>query len=154
MDPRFGVIVDRLAPKLDELLAMEPLRHGQTLPSSLPQSGVYLFSKDERHFYVGRSNNLRKRFRSHFKPGRGSAFAFLLARKATGISRNYKKGSGGTRNELSVNSVFRSALENAFNQMKEMEFRCVSEEDSVAQALLEIYCAVVLKTEHNDFDNH
>ena len=35
-----------------------------------------------------------------------------------------------------------------------MDYRCVEETDPTKQALLEIYCAAVLATEHNDFDNH
>jgi hypothetical protein len=34
-----------------------------------------------------------------------------------------------------------------------MDYRCV-ETDPTKQELLEIYCAAVLATEHNDFDNH
>jgi hypothetical protein len=153
MDQKFARLIETLAPKLDELLAMEPLRHGR-IPMTLPTRGVYLFSKRKEHLYVGRSNALRKRFHRHFSHPRGAAFAFLLARKATGRKRDYRKGGGGTRAELMRDPVFRAAFEDARKQMREMDYRCVREDDPTRQALLEIYCATALRTEHNDFDNH
>jgi hypothetical protein len=153
MDPKFAELVETLAPKLEELLAMKPLRHGN-IPMTLPMKGVYLFSKGRKHLYVGRSNMLRKRFHRHFTHPRGAAFAFLLARKETGRKRNYKKNSGGTRAELMKDPVFKRAFDEARKQMREMDYRCVGEDDPTRQALLEIYCATVLNTEFNDFDNH
>jgi hypothetical protein len=61
VDPRFAVLVESLAPKLEELLARAPLQYG-SLPPDMPSSGVYLFSEDGRHLYVGRSNSLRGRY--------------------------------------------------------------------------------------------
>ncbi len=47
---------------------------------------------------------------------------------------------------------------NAFNAAKKrvraMEFRAVEESDQTKQALLEVYCAITLKTPHNDFGTH
>jgi hypothetical protein len=92
MDPKFAALVEKLAPKLQALLDMKPLRHG-AIPKTLPESGVYLFSLDGKPLYVGRSNVLRKRFYRHFRNPRGAAFAFLLARKQTGrTQRSHKKG--------------------------------------------------------------
>ena len=109
MDPKFARLVETLALKLDELMAMKPLRHGN-IPTTLPEKGVYLFSKGKKHLYVGRSNALRKQFHRHFTHPRGAAFAFLLARKATGKKRNYKKGSGETRAELMKHPTFKAAF--------------------------------------------
>jgi hypothetical protein len=154
MDPKFAKLVEALAPKLDDLLSMKPVRHG-AVPKTLPMRGVYLFSIGNEHLYVGRSNTLRKRFHRHFTHPRGAAFAFLLARKKTGkTQRSYKKGSGLTRTELMTDPVFKAAFHDARVQMKSMDYRCVEENDPTKQALLEIYCATVLGTEHNDFDNH
>jgi hypothetical protein len=50
--------------------------------------------------------------------------------------------------------VFKAAFDDARRQMREMDYRCVREDDPIRQALLEIYYATVLNTEHNDFDNH
>jgi hypothetical protein len=38
--------------------------------------------------------------------------------------------------------------------MRDMDYRCVREDDPTKQALLEIYCAVVLGTPYNDFGTH
>jgi hypothetical protein len=35
-----------------------------------------------------------------------------------------------------------------------MDYRYVEEADPVRQCLLEVYCAAVLATPYNDFDNH
>jgi len=121
---------------------------------TLPLKGIYLFSIGKKRLYVGRSNALRKRYYLHFTHPAGATFAFLLARKATGGVRDYRKGGGGTRAELMKDPVFKAAFDDARKQMREMDYRCVREDDPTRQALLEIYYAVVLKTEHNDFDNH
>ncbi|WP_154660911.1 GIY-YIG nuclease family protein [Microvirga lotononidis] len=34
----------------------------------MPSRGVYLFSEGEGHLYVGRSNNLRRRYGLHCRP--------------------------------------------------------------------------------------
>jgi len=109
MDPKFAKLVDSLAPKLKELLAMKPVRY-RAIPMTLPMKGVYLLSKGNKHLYVGRSNAIRKRFHRHFTHPRGAAFAFLLAREATGKKRNYMKANGGTRQELMNDPNFRAAL--------------------------------------------
>jgi hypothetical protein len=97
VDPRFAVLVEALAPKLDELLARVPLQYGN-LPRDMPFSGVYLFSEGARHLYVGRSNSLRGRYGHHCRPGathRQAAFAFRLAREATGKTvATYRAGEG------------------------------------------------------------
>jgi hypothetical protein len=50
MDSNFAKLVETLAPKLDELLTMKPLRHG-SIPMTLPMKGVYLFSEGRKHLY-------------------------------------------------------------------------------------------------------
>ncbi len=83
MDAKFAALIEHLAPKLAQLLAMPALSNG-TLPRSMPQCGVCLFTERGRHLYVGRSNNLRGRYGRHCRPGATSkqaAFAFLLARE-------------------------------------------------------------------------
>jgi hypothetical protein len=65
-------------------------------------------------------------------------------RSATGIkNRNYKKGSGLTRAELTKTPVLKKAFDDAKLQMRTMGCRCVEEKEPTRQALLEIYCATV-----------
>jgi hypothetical protein len=68
MDTRFAALVEDLAPKLEILRSMKPLRYGG-LPPDMPTSGVYLFSERGVHLYVGRSNSLRARYGRHCRPG-------------------------------------------------------------------------------------
>ena len=153
MDPRFSGLVETQAPKLEQLLAMPPMQYGQ-LPVRMPEKGVYLFSAGRKHLYIGRSNVLRKRFYRHFQSRHGATFAFLLARKETGrIERSYKRGEN-SREGLMKDPAFNSAFLAAKLKMRDMNYRYVEEADQVRQALLEIYCAVVLKTPFNDFGTH
>jgi hypothetical protein len=105
MDPKFGTLVEALAPKLEKLLNMAPLGYG-TLPGTMPKSGVYLFTENGQHLYVGRSNVLRSRHGRHCRPGathRQAAFAFQLAREITGqTDASYKPGEG-SRDGLMLN---------------------------------------------------
>jgi hypothetical protein len=155
VDSKFSALVDALAPKLDRLLAMPPLRYG-ALPRDMPASGVYLFTEAGRHLYVGRSNTLRGRHSRHCRPGathRQAAFAFQLAREKTGYREATYRPAGG-RSWLMEQPNFRAAFEEAKGRIRAMEYRYVEEADQNKQALLEIYCAVVLATPYNDFGTH
>jgi hypothetical protein len=123
----------------------------------MPERGVYLLSEGEHNLYVGRSNNIRKRIARHCKPGathRMAAFAFRLAREATGHKKaSYKKGEG-SRAALMDDPLFVDAFSSAKQRIRKMHLRFIEETNPVQQALLEIYVAVVLATPYNDFDNH
>ncbi|MDI6761705.1 MAG: GIY-YIG nuclease family protein [Thermodesulfobacteriota bacterium] len=156
MNEKFTAHIEALKPRLDRLLAMEPVTP-TTLPSRMPRAGIYLISEGGRHLYVGRSNNIRRRIGRHCRPGathRMAAFAFRLAREATGnICASYKKGDV-SRIGLMQNSEFVKAFDTAKARIRAMSLRFVEEADPVRQALLEIYTAVVLDTPYNDFDTH
>ena len=55
---------------------------------------------------------------------------------------------------LAFDTAFLAAFDAAKARIRAMELRYVEETDPVRQMLLEVYVAVVLKTPHNDFDNH
>jgi hypothetical protein len=155
MDPKFAALVETLAPKLDRLLGMKPLQYG-ALPTNMPASGVYLFTEHGKHLYVGRSNSLRGRHGRHCRPGathKQAAFAFQLARKKTGnLTATYRTEGG--RDWLMQQPAFHAAFEEAKARIRAMEYRYVEEANQNQQALLEIYCAVVLATPYNDFGTH
>lgn len=115
LDPRFAQLVEHLAPKLDALMA-STVAKGGPLPRELPVSGVYLFSELGRHLYVGRSNNLRRRYGRHCLPsatGRQAAFAFHLAREHTGrTSPSYRSGPQ-SRDGLMLDPEFAAAFDRA-----------------------------------------
>ncbi|MFZ0945645.1 MAG: GIY-YIG nuclease family protein [Syntrophobacteraceae bacterium] len=153
MDAKFMSHVEALQPQLQKLLAMKPVT-----PESLPwkMKGIYLLS-EKQHLYVGRSNDIRKRMRGHSSPGakqNTAAFAFLLAREATGsLKATYKPGQGSRAGLMKIPG-FATAFESAKERIREMHLRFVEEADPVRQALLEIYAALTLDTRYNDFDNH
>jgi len=76
-----------------------------------------------------------------------------LARHSTGLTTATYKTDGG-RKALSVDPHFGPAFTSAKARVRDMQVRFVEENDPICQALLEIYVAIVLKTRHNDFDNH
>jgi hypothetical protein len=88
------------------------------------------------------------------KTEREAAFAFKLAREATGFLRaTYAKGPG-SRKDLASNPEFMVAFTASKARIKAMEYRWVEEIDPTCQCLLEVYAAVALETEYNDFDTH
>jgi hypothetical protein len=152
MDERFREHVESLAPKLTALLAMQPVT-ATALPRKMPARGIYLFSEGDMHLYVGRSNTLRRRLPNHCRPGsnhRKAAFAFRLARQKTGKTHK----ASGTRAELTQDSTFDQAFQDAKARIRQMQVRFVEEVDATRQCLLEAYAAIVLDTPFNDFDNH
>ena len=128
-----------------------------TMSAKMFRKGVYLLSEGEKHLYVGRSNDIKKRIGRHSRPGathRMAAFAFRLAREVTGnLKATYKKGNG-SRSALMEDEKFVAAFDAAKARIRKMNLRFVEENDPVRQALLEIYVAVVLNTPYNNFDNH
>jgi len=155
MDERFLDLTTLLKASLGRLLAMSPVTTS-TLPPDMPESGVYLFSQGDNHLYVGRSNRLRARIRRHGSEASRhnvAAFAFKMARQATGRTiASYKPE--GSRKNLLLDPVFAKAFLDAKEGIRSMDVRFVREDDQLRQALLEIYVAVVLQTPYSDFDTH
>jgi len=156
MDAKFLSHIEALKPQLERLIRMPPVTP-VTLPTKMHRKGVYLLSERDKHLYVGRSNDIKERIGRHSRPGathRMAAFAFRLAREATGnVKATYKKGKG-SRAALMEDPRFVEAFDYAKARIRKMSVRFVEETDPVRQALLEIYVAVVLETPYNNFDNH
>lgn len=142
-------------PSFKALLAMTPVR-GSALPKGMPTHGIYLFSENDLHLYVGRSNRLRKRLQDHCRPSSGhnsATFAFSIARRETGnLTATYSKC--GSRSELEKDPKFAEAFSRAKSRVREMDVRYVEEADPMRQALLEMYVALSVESPFNDFDNH
>jgi hypothetical protein len=122
----------------------------------MPQRGIYLFTENGKHLYVGRTNRMRPRLQEHCREGsphNSAPFAFLLAREATGMKTASYKTAGG-RADLCNDPAFGLAFVAAKARVRDMDVRFVEETDAIRQALLEVYTAVVLATPYNDFDNH
>ena len=155
MHPIFLQYTDCLDASLQRLLSMEPVSPVK-FTCKVPTAGVYLFSEQDQHLYVGRSNSLRRRMVHHGSEGathNQASFAFRLARISTGnIKATYK--AEGSRASLMTDPVFKEAFVDAKNRIRGMQLRFIEEIHPLRQTLLEVYVAVVLKTSHNNFDNH
>ncbi|MCX6831816.1 MAG: GIY-YIG nuclease family protein [candidate division Zixibacteria bacterium] len=155
MNGHFLEAIGSLEPSFQRLLAMAPVTP-VSLPQSMPASGIYLLSENNRHLYVGRTRNIRARIAGHSRPGAThgtAAFAFRLAREVTGnLAATYRKK--GSRADLMESPEFSLAFDEAKKRILAMDLRFVEENDPVRQAVLEIYVAVSLQTLHNDFDTH
>ena len=58
MRPNFHELIEGLPNKFDALMAMEPVRlvdYPNSRPPLAPNSGIYLFSNEVEHHYVGRN---------------------------------------------------------------------------------------------------
>lgn len=156
MDTKFISHVEALKPQLAQLLSMQPVTP-ESLPDKMFKKGVYLLSEGDKHLYVGRSNDIKKRIGRHSRPKathRMASFAFRIAREETGnLKATYKKGEG-SRSALMEDNKFVAVFDVAKARIRKMSLRFVEENNPVRQALLEIYVAVVLNTPYNDFDNH
>ena len=119
-----------------------------------PTGGIYLFSEDDNHLYVGRTKRLISvRLKNHVGTAKDCPFAFRLARAATDLTVARYSGDN-TRKKLLENLKFLDAYKAAKVRIQKMDVRWVEEADPVRQALLEVYVAVVLGTPHNDFGTH
>lgn len=156
MDSKFFAHIETLKAQLDRLLGMTPVKATE-LPKTMSCKGVYLFSEGNKHLYVGRSNNIKKRIKDHSiqsATANKAAFAFLLARKETGnLNATYKKGAG-SRKALMEDGSFVKDFETSKARIQKMDVRFIEENNPVRQALLEIYVAVEHSTPYNDFENH
>ncbi len=82
-----------------------------------------------------------------------SAFAFKLAREATGnLQASYKPE--GSRKQLMQNPSFFAAFVDAKARIASMDARWFEVTDPLRQALCEMYVAVALQTPYNAFENH
>jgi len=155
MNPVFATLVESLEPALQNLVGMQPVT-AASLPRSMPEQGIYLFSDGTKHLYVGRSNNIRQRISLHCRPSsqhNQATFAFRMARYQTGrIEAAYT--TSGSRSELVNDPEFGPTFTECKARIRHFNLRFVEEADPTRQALLEIYVATVLRTQFNDFENH
>jgi predicted GIY-YIG superfamily endonuclease len=152
MHPTFASACASLHSKFEQLICKAPATIENV--SDTPKGGVYLFSEDDKHLYVGRTKRIiSKRLKNHVGTAKDCPFAFRLAREVTGNTLARYSGEN-TRKKLLANPDFLEAYEAAKGRIRRMGVRWVDEADPVKQALLEVYVAVVLKTPYNDFDTH
>jgi hypothetical protein len=153
MDEKFKTLIEGLPRKYEELLSMTPLTIA-TIRSDCPTGGIYLFTENNVHLYVGRTKRLIKvRLKNHVSTADDCPFAWRLAREKTGnVKASYK--TNGSRKHLLSQPAFKKAYEEAKDRIRNMGVRYVGEADPLKQTLLEVYVAVVSNAKYNDFDTH
>ena len=155
MNKVFKESIELLEPLFQELMEMSPVTV-PLLPIEMPSAGIYLFSEKETHLYVGRTNRIKKRLQEHCRPSSNcnqAVFAFSLARKITSITQATYKTSG-SRKSLEQDTKFSKVFKEQKNRVRNMDVRFISELIPINQALLEIYVAISLNTQYNNFENH
>ena len=151
----FRQYVEPLHSRFERLLGMSPVKIA-SLPKNHPQDAVYLFSEDNKHWYVGRTRRLRNRLQVHSRPSskqNQASFAYRLACEATGRTKAAYT-TQDSRESREGDPRFNEEFIKAKARIRDMDVRFVEETDSCRQALLEIYTAVVLNTKYNDFKTH
>jgi hypothetical protein len=135
----------------DKLVGMAPVTWDNLGNCNYP--GVYLFTEDGIHLYVGRTKRpLKTRLKDHWpKRMTDAPFAFRLAREKTGKIKASYKPDELSRTMLRKNPDFIEAFLAQAQRISKMSIRYVPVDDATTQALLEIYTATVLETPHNEF---
>jgi hypothetical protein len=155
MDAAFQRRLDTVTASFERLLASPPL-HLPLGRVTVPERGIYLFTANDNHLYVGRSDNIRNRLGLHTRPASDyfqASFATLLAKEECGLVADYRYRRVDPLHFANQES-FRTAFATAKTRIRAMDKHVVDEADPVRQALLEVYTAVVLPTRYNDFSNH
>ena len=154
MDEKFKQMIEGLPLAFEKLVTMPPVRDP---PLNIPSQGVYLFSENGQHLYVGRSNTMRKRYQYHTRPGathNQASFALKLAAETCKMPPpSYREGDG-QKDRLANNPEYAAAFIEAKARVKAMDYRFVQEDHQTKQTLLEAYAIIALETPYNDFDTH
>jgi hypothetical protein len=152
---RFREIEQQLPDLLHALLACKS--HWRAVRPAVPHvAGVYLFSEEGCHRYVGRTRNCNRRLGEHTRPKakeNSAPFAFNIAKRAA-IEAGLQ--IVGTRADIAAHPGFERHFSAAKQRVRAMEFRFVSIDEPVVSTVFEVYAAIALKTEgdFNLFETH
>jgi hypothetical protein len=156
MNELFRQHVEALHPVYEQLVGSTPFKFADLAKQRLPVRGVYLLTEAGLHLYVGRSDIIPSRLKNHCAIGatyRQASFAFRLAREFCGVPKaTYKQQ--GSRADLMTQAHFRTAFDAQKARLRGVDIRVVEEAQPNRQALLEMYVAIALATQYNDFGNH
>ena len=155
MNERFKKLVAKMPLRLQSLLEQPPVTIDDIGITEVPQKGVYVLFEGNKPIYVGRSNRLKQRIKEHSQTSSDQYSATLAFRIAKQEYFNSQKEERRQTNEqLMKNSIFREKFEAAKGRIAKTRIRFTEIEDQVEQAMFEIYAALVLDTELNDFGTH
>ncbi len=153
MQDKFSEYIRRMPILLNEIRTTPLLNRNEI--EDIPKSGIYVFYREGKPLYVGRSNRLKERIQEHGRPSSdhySATLAFNMAKEKVNYKRNEHRLT--TRNELEKAPGFEKAFFLARKQVAEMQVKVIEIEDQITQALFEIYAALTLNTEYNDFGTH
>jgi len=157
VNAKFQEIIDRFPGDMSALTKSPPVPSSEL--KNIPKRGIYVFYEDNKPIYIGRSRNLRQRFKQHHRKSsdhHSATFAFMIARldaKKAGVEME-KNGKKKTRDELQKDPVFSQIFSNAKKRVSEMHIQVLSMDGPVEQTLFEVYAALELNTEYNKWDTH
>lgn len=157
-DARFERIRAQLDTWLNRLEGCRP--HSRRFPPAVPHApGVYLFTEQTDHRYIGRAKDLNTRFGQHVAPKsreNQAAFAFNIA-KRNAQRVNAFSVEKRTRKDLGADPDFNGRFFSpAKAQVRAMEFRFVAfdlgmEDVDALSTVFEVYASLHLGTE-GDFN--
>lgn len=164
---RFERLLQQLDPHLERLLACSVHsrdRKSGTKHVAVPHApGVYLFTENGEHRYIGRSKDLNNRFGQHVGRASGhneAPFAFNIAKGAA--QRTGFATGGVTREALDADEEFNNRFFGpAKARVRAMEFRFVlfdpeTPDVDALSTVFEVYASMILATdvEFNVFATH
>lgn len=120
----------------------------------LPNRGVYVFYECGKPMYVGRSNQIWERIRTHGRNGathNQASFAFRLLAK----EYNLDIGHSEPRNRSQIAEVYAKEFRIQKQRVRSMTIRAVTIVDDTVSYLFEAYAILALGTnEFNKFEPH
>ncbi|MFC2070424.1 GIY-YIG nuclease family protein [Chloroflexota bacterium] len=153
MNARFGKLIDKMPSLLRDLESQPFLSRAEL--AGIPKQGIYVFYQKEKAVYVGRSNRLKERIQEHGRPSSdhySATLAFRIAKKKLNYEGDEHRLA--TRDELEQALGFKEVFFQARLQVAEMQVKIIGIDDQITQALFEIYAALTLNTQYNDFGTH
>ena len=156
MDPKFAALVETLAPKLELLLAIQPVRYGglprecRALGSTFSRRAAGTSTLGAQTICAGATAATADQGPPTGRPPLPSSWRG----RSPATSRPRIAPGQAAAPGLMLDPAFAAAFVAAKERIRAMEYRYVEEADQNRQALLEIYCAIVLGTPYNDFGTH
>jgi len=155
MEKRFKIIAEVMPSLLQTLLRKQPITIDSIGTTMVPQKGVYVFSEGDKAIYVGRSNRMKQRLKEHSQRGSdrySATLAFKIAKQEYFSSHRVKKRE--TNEQLKESPIFCKKFDAAKDRIAKARIRFIEIEDQVEQTIFEVYAALALDTELNDFGTH
>ncbi len=152
MNVEFQKIIEKFPGYMNELQGVPPVSYSEL--NDIPKMGVYVYYENEKPVYVGRSKNIRQRFRQHRQQSSGhnsATFAFRLAKhdaEKRGIDIHR------TREKLQNDDKFIPIFSESKRRVSVMKIQVIQMNDPVEQTLFEVYAALKMKTEYNTWETH